>query len=83
MENINIKEWQKKYLKEDTGMSMEEIVRALLDTTDGQIGRSSVIFRALEAAHYHEAPVKDLAQAVEQALEYLEEEGGSLSSTEF
>jgi len=81
--DFNIHEWQAKYLKENAGMSMEKIVDALLDTNDGPIGPRSVIYRALEGAQYKQAPLGDLADAVLEALDIIEKEGGSLDSTEF
>lgn len=83
MENFNIHEWQAKYLKESTEVSMEKIVDALLDTNDGPIGARSVIYRALEGAQYKQAPLDDLADAVMDALEIIKQNGGSLDSTEF
>lgn len=79
----------KKYLaegtliKENLGMSMDKIVDALLDTNDGPIGSRSVIYRALEGAQYKQASLDDLADAVLEALDIIEQNGGSLDSTEF
>ena len=81
--DFNIHEWQSKYLKESTGMSMEKIVDGLLDTNDGPIGARSVIYRALEGAQYKQASLDDLADAVMDALEIIKQNGGSLDSTEF
>ena len=83
MKDINIHEWQAKYLRENLGMSTEKIVDALLDTNDGPIGSRSVIYRALEGAQYKQASLDDLADAVMDALAIIKQNGGSLDSTEF
>ena len=81
--DFDIHQWQARYLRENTGMTMDKIVSALLDTNDGPIGPRSVIYRALEGAQYKQAPLGDLADAVIEALEIIEQNGGSLDSTEF
>jgi hypothetical protein len=85
MENFNFKKYlaEGTLTKENLGMSMEKIVDALLDTNDGPIGPRSVIYRALEGAQYKQASLDDLADAVLEALEIMEQNGGSLDSTEF
>ena len=81
--DFDIHQWQAKYLRENTEMTMDKIVSALLGTNDGPIGPRSVIYRALEGAYYKQASLDDLADAVLEALEVIEQNGGSLDSTEF
>jgi hypothetical protein len=85
MENFDFKKYlaEGTLIKENLGMSMDKIVDALLDTNDGSIGPRSVIYRALEGAQYKQASVDDLADAVLEALDIIEQNGGSLDSTEF
>jgi hypothetical protein len=81
--DFDIHQWQARYLREGTEMPLEKIKSALLDTNDGPIGPRSVIYRALEGAYYKQASLDDLADAVLEALEVIEQNGGSLDSTEF
>ena len=81
--DFDIHQWQAKYLKEETGMPMDKIISALLDTNDGPVGPRSVIYRALEGAYYKQATLDNIADALMEALEILEQEGGRLDSTEF
>jgi hypothetical protein len=62
---------------------MDKIISALLDTNDGPVGPRSVIYRALEGAYYKQATLDNIADALMEALEILEQEGGRLDSTEF
>ena len=81
--DFDIHQWQARYLKEETGMPMDKIISALLDTNDGPVGPRSVIYRALEGAYYKQATLDNIADALMEALEILEQEGGRLDSTEF
>jgi hypothetical protein len=81
--DFDIHKWQARYLKEETGMPMDKIISALLDTNDGPVGPRSVIYRALEGAYYKQATLDNIADALMEALEILEQEGGRLDSTEF
>ena len=81
--DFDIHKWQAKYLKEETVMPMDKIISALLDTNDGPVGPRSVIYRALEGAYYKQATLDNIADALMEALEILEQEGGRLDSTEF
>ena len=83
MGDFNIHNWQAKYLAEETGMPMDKIISALLSTNDGPVGPRSVIYRALEGAYYKQATLDNLADAVLEALQVVEDEGGRLDSTEF
>jgi hypothetical protein len=81
--DFDIHKWQARYLKEETGMPIDKIISALLDTNDGPVGPRSVIYRALEGAYYKQATLDNIADALMEALEILEQEGGRLDSTEF
>ena len=81
--DFDIHKWQARYLKEETGMPVDKIIQALIDTNDGPVGPRSVIYRALEGAYYKQATLDNIADALMEALEILEQEGGRLDSTEF
>jgi len=81
--DFDIHKWQAKYLKENTEMPLDEVIDALLDTNDGPITIISPVTRALEMAQNRQASVDTIANALIEALEILESNGGRLDSTEF
>jgi len=81
--DFDIHQWQARYLKEETGMPVDKIVQALIDTNDGPVQAYGAIYRALEGAYYKQASLDDIAEALMEALDIIEQEGGRLSSTEF
>lgn len=83
MKDINIHTWQRKYLRENKETNIDKIVQHLVDTNDGPVEAYGAMHRALEVAYYQQASVDDIGEALVQALEIIEENGGRLSSTEF
>ena len=81
--DFDIHQWQARYLKEEAGMPVDKIVQALIDTNDGPVQAYGAIYRALEGAYYKQATLDNLADAVLEALQVVEDEGGRLDSTEF
>lgn len=81
--DFDIHQWQARYLRENTGMPVDKIIQALIDTNDGPVQAYGVIYRALEGAYYKQASLDDIAEALVEALEIIKQNGGSLDSTEF